>query len=155
MSRLNGLIDPFAIAQAQQGLWLGEGGLRAARGGAAGWFTKEVAGDRSGVSSAAVLPEVNGLPGAQQQLAPADAQVQGLAGERGSDVGRHVIGSFVVMEITAVFWNSIGHPCIQVLQHPRISVLVDREACTGVQTGEVQHALLKARAPDPGVQSTI
>ena len=83
---LNGLIDPFAVAQAQQGLRRDRGVLRVAfRGGAAGWFTEQVAGDRSGVSSAAVLPEVNGLPGAQQQLAPADAQVQGLAGEGGSD----------------------------------------------------------------------
>ena len=114
-----------------------------------------MAGDRSGVSSAAVLPEVNGLPGAQQQLASADAQAQGLAGERGSDVGRHVIGSFVVMEITAVFWNGIGHPCIQVLQHPWISVLVDREAGAGVQTGEMQNALIQSRAADPSVQPTV
>ena len=54
-----------------------------------------------------------------------------------------------------MFRNGIGHPCIEVLQHPWISVLVDREACAGVQTGEIQHALLKARAPDPGVQSSV
>ena len=124
-------------------------------GGNLGGLAEQVAGDRSGVSSAAVLPEVNGLPGAQQQLSVTDTQAEGLAGERGSDVGRHVIGSFVVMQITAVFRNGIGHPCIEVLQHPWISVLVDREACAGVQTGEIQHALLKARAPDPGVQSSV
>ena len=112
-----------------------------------------MAGDRSGVSSAAVLPDVNGLPGAQQQLPPADAQVQGLAGERGSDVGRHVISSFVVMEITALFRNGIGHPCIQVLQHPWICVLVDREAGAGVQTGEMQNCLLYT-SPSPRDLST-
>ena len=95
------------------------------------------------------------MPGAQQQLPPADAQVQGLAGERGSDVGRHVISSFVVMEITAVFWNGIGHPCIQVLQHPWICVLVDREAGAGVQAGEMQNALVQTRAADPGVQPPV
>ena len=102
-----------------------------------------------------MLPEVNGLPGAQQQLPPADAQVQGLAGERGSDVGRHVISSFVVVEITAVFWNGIGHPCIQVLQHPWIGVLVDGEAGAGVQAGEMQNALVQPRAADPGVQPPV
>ena len=102
-----------------------------------------------------MFPEVHGLPGAQQQLASTHAQAEGLAGECCSDVGRHVIGSFVVMEITAVFWNGIGHPCIEVLQHPWIRVLIDREAGAGVQTCEVQHALVEARAPDPGVQSCI
>ena len=66
-------------------------------GGNLGGLAEQVAGDCSGVSSAAVLPEVNGLPGAQQQLSVTDTQAEGLAGERGSDVGRHVIGPFVVM----------------------------------------------------------
>ena len=95
------------------------------------------------------------MPGAQQQLSSTDAQAEGLAGECGSDVGRHVIGSFVVMEIPAVFRNGIGHPCLKVLQHPWISVLVDREACARVQAGEVQHTLVEPRAADPGIQPTV
>ena len=86
---------------------------------------------------------------------PLRAEAQGLAGERRSDVGRHVISSFVVMEITAVFWNGIGHPCIQVLQHPWIGVLVDGEAGAGVQAGEMQNALVQTRAADPGVQLPV
>ena len=114
-----------------------------------------MAGDRSGVSSAAVLPEVHGLPGAKQQLPSTDAQAEGLAGQCCSDMGRHVIRSFVGMEIPAVFRNGIGHPRIKVLQHPWISVLVDGEACTGVQTREVQNGLVEARAADPGIQPTV
>ena len=102
-----------------------------------------------------MLPEVHGLPGAQQQLSSTDAQAEGLAGECCSDMGRHVIRSFVVMEIAAVFWNGIRHPCIQVLQNPWISVLVDREACARVQAREVQYALVKACVADPGVQPTV
>ena len=45
---LNGLIDPLAIAQAQQGLRRGRGVLGVPlRVGAAGWFTEQVSGDRS------------------------------------------------------------------------------------------------------------
>ena len=110
-----------------------------------------MAGDCSGVSSAAVFPDVHVLPGAQQQLSSTDAQAEGLAGQCCSDMGRHVIRSFVVMQITAVFWNGIRHPCIKVLQNPWISVLIDRQACTGVQTRQVQNGLFKARAADPGV----
>ena len=102
-----------------------------------------------------MFPEVHGLPGAQQQFSSNHAQAEGLAGECCSDVGRHVIGSLVVMEITAVFWNGIGHPCIQVFQHPWIRVLIDRETGAGVQTCEVQDSLVEACAADPGIQPAI
>jgi hypothetical protein len=55
------------------------------------------------------------------------------------------------MQVTVMFRNGIRHPRIKVLQYPWISVLIDREACTGVKTRQVQNGLFKARAADPGV----
>ena len=51
--------------------------------------------------------------------------------------------------------NNRIHPCRQIPQHPGVSVLVDRQAGAGVQTGEVQHSQVDACCPDPAVQLLV
>lgn len=98
-----------------------------------------------------VLPEIDGLPGAEQQPPASERQGEGGAGEGRADVGGHVIGTFVVMAIGAQIAPAadrshalLGHEGLQVSgqidQHPRVSVFVDGERAGGVQTGQVGQA---------------
>ena len=81
-------------------------------------------------------------------------------------MGRHVVVALVVVEVTtalamavegaaAVLWNYGIHPCLQILQHPRIRVLVDGQASAGVQTGQMQHTQLDACGSKPAVELII
>lgn len=98
-----------------------------------------------------MLPEVNGLPGAEQQAAPLKAQAQARAGEGRADVGRHVIRSFIVMHVGAqgalaaqrphaLGWHQGLQEGREVDQHPGIGIFVDREGATGVKAGEHRQA---------------
>ena len=74
--------------------------------------------------------------------------------------------ALVVMQVTAPLALSIErtgailrnhgiHPCLQILQHPWVSVLVDGEAGTGVEAGQMQHTQLDACGSKPAVELII
>jgi len=125
-----------------------------------------VAGDPALVGNRPVLPQVDALPHAHQQATLLDAQAQGLAGQGRADVGGHVVIALIVMGIAnpvakaiggavAVLGNQRIHPGGQVVEHSRVRVLVDRQAGTGVQAAEVQHAQVDVRYGNPLVELAI
>lgn len=126
----------------------------------------QVAGDPALVGDRPVLPQVDALPHANQQAAVLDAQAQSLAGQGRADVGGHVVIALVVMGIAqpfakaiegavAVLGNECIHPGRQIVQHPRVRVFVDRQAGTGVQAAQVQHAQVNAGCGNPLVELGI
>jgi hypothetical protein len=90
----------------------------------------------------AVLPEVNGLPSSQNKTTALNTQVQGLARQGGADVGWHVIGTFVVMDVWTTFGHHIRHPSLEVLKNPRIRILINGEAGACMEACEMQHTLM-------------
>ena len=125
-----------------------------------------MAGDPALVGDRPVFPQVDALPHTHQQAAVLDAQAQGLAGQGRADVGGHVVIALVVMGVAnpvakaiggaiAVLGNQRLHPGGQVVQHPRVRVLVDRQAGAGVQAAQVQHAQVDARCRNPLVELAI
>jgi hypothetical protein len=84
-----------------------------------------------------------------------NTQAQGLARQGGADVGRHVIGTFVVMDVRTTFWHHIRHPSLEVLKNPWISILINREAGACVEAGEMQHTLVQSSGPQPSIQRPI
>jgi len=111
------------------------------------------------VSPGPVLPEIDGLPGAEQQPTISERQGEGGAGEGRADVGGHVIGALVVVAIGAQFAPAadrshplLGHQGLQVGgqidQHPRVGVFVDGQRTRGVQTGQVGQAIGQPAGPD-------
>ena len=136
---------------------MGVSGLEGAHG---------MAGDASGMGGASVLPEVDPLPGAQEQASFIDAETEGLTGQCRADVGRHVVKTLIVVAITvamacgghgaaAILGDNRIHPALQVLKHSGIGVFVNGQAGARVQTGQMQHSPLQSRASQPGVQSFI
>ncbi|CAI8151469.1 MAG: Uncharacterised protein [Synechococcus sp. CC9902] len=78
----------------------------------------------------------------------------------------HVVAAFVIVAIAdpraegvqrsaAVLRYNRIHPGLEVMQHPWVGVLVDCEACTGVQAGQMQHSLPQFLAGNPGVQHFV
>ncbi len=110
-----------------------------------------------------MLPEIDGLPGADHQPPAPERQGEGGAGEGRADVGGHVIRALVVVAIGAQFAPAAdrSHPLLghqglevggQIQQHPRIGVLVDGERTGGVQTGQVGQAGGQPAGPDLPVE---
>jgi hypothetical protein len=84
-----------------------------------------------------------------------NTQVQGLARQGGADVGWHVIGTFVVMDVWTTFGHHIRHPSLEVLKNPWIRILIDSEAGACMQACEMQHTLVQASGTQPCIQGLI
>ena len=74
------------------------------------FVSDQVASDLPRASELAMLPEIHRLPGAQQQATVLNAERHGLAGECRSDVRRHVVIAFIVVEVTATLTLGICWP---------------------------------------------
>ena len=97
-----------------------------------------------------MLPEIDRLPGAQEQSSVVNTQAHGLGGECCADMGWHVVITFVVVQVTATstVWSARPssvlrhhgiHPGRQVFEDPWIGILIDGQAAAGVQAGEMHH----------------
>ena len=64
-------------------------------------FANEMQCDLSRMGRAPMLEKINALPGPQSEAAPHDRYRELHAGQRGADVGRHVVGAFVGVPISA------------------------------------------------------
>lgn len=117
--------------------------MRLRTGGASG--SDQVEAEPAAMGVGPVLPEVHRLPGAQGQPAPLHAQAEAGAGEGGADVGRHVVGPLVVVDVGPQGAGAADrpHPLLghqgpqigrQILQHARVGVFVDGERAGGVLT---------------------
>jgi hypothetical protein len=81
-------------------------------------------GDFSLVRRAAMLKEINTLPGPQRELALQDRNSKLHAGEGGADVSRHIIGAFVRVPILAVLWRYVIEKRLEVSAHVPRGVLL-------------------------------
>ena len=76
-----------------------------------------------------MLPEKHALPGAQQKATGFDWDRERGRRERGLQMGRHVVGSFLGMRIRGiVFGDEATEPGFEVAARRRIRVLLDQEA---------------------------
>src|SRR5215210_5143427 len=76
-----------------------------------------------------VLPDVEALPGAEAELAVDDGDGEGDVGERGLDVGGHVVRTLrrVGVEGIALRHQPV-EPALQILPRRGIGILLDRQA---------------------------
>ena len=89
--------------------------------------------DRSPVRMAAMFPKVNSLPCAQLQSAAAEGNGEVDAGERGTNVGGHVVGAFGGVDEEAVaIGNELCEECFEIAAHVRVGVFLDQERGAGV-----------------------
>ena len=63
-------------------------------------------GDLAMMRPAPVFEEIDALPGPEREPAAEDRDRQADIGEGGADMGRHIVGAFVIMCVSlGVFWR--------------------------------------------------
>ena len=72
-----------------------------------------------------MLEEVKSLPGSKYGAAGCDRDAQLGMGEHGAEMGRHVVGTFVVMDISRAFGGETLEVGQDILSHRRIGILLD------------------------------
>ena len=99
------------------------------------------------VAGAAMIPvftQINPLPGAHQQFALADGNGQIVTNQTGFDVGRHVVGPFVSMQvIRRVLRHHLVEMALQIRTHCWVGIFIDGEAGAGVLDKQVKLAHLQ------------
>jgi hypothetical protein len=122
---------------------------------ATGSLSQQVDSQLAAAAQAAMLPEIDGLPGAEQEATLAEGQTQMGAGQGRADVGRHVVGPFVGMAIGAELAQAAdwANPLDrsqglqvsrQIDTHLGVGIFVDGEAARGVHACQVEQTKLKA-----------
>ena len=97
----------------------------------------EMDGNGAGVRGAAMLPEVNALPGAQRQLAVADGNGKIDRRKGGAHVSGHVVVAFDrVREERIAVRHKASEEMLQVTPHVRVGVFLDQQG--GGSVAEVQ-----------------
>jgi hypothetical protein len=99
----------------------------------------------------AMLPEVDGLPGAEGGAAVEDGEGESRRGEGCADVGGHVVRAFggVAVEAVAVRDEAIQE-VLQVGEDLRVGVLLDDQRCGRVAHVQREEALGDALLAHPG-----
>src|SRR5690348_4627929 len=95
----------------------------------------------------AVLPEINALPGTQQQFAAMHRYGEAHASEDRADVRRHVIGAFrIVFEQRVAIRHHAGEPALQVVAHAGIGIFAKQQRATGMRGENMRQAHLHVAA---------
>lgn len=85
------------------------------------------------VREIAVLPQIETLPGSQNEATVGDRNLLGGARDRRADMGGHIVGAFRVVDIAAaVLGDKLGEEIIQVAQHIGVGVFLDDQTGRGV-----------------------
>ena len=102
-------------------------------------FADQMHGDFALVWRASVLEQINPLPGSQGEPAGDDRNGELHAGQRRSDVGRHVVGAFVRMPISPhLLWRDAFKECLQIGADVRRGVLLNEQSGGGVPAEQRQ-----------------
>ena len=87
----------------------------------------------AGIAMAAMLPQVDALPGAQGQAAVEHGDGEGGGGERRFNMGRHVIAAFQRVGIVGIILaHQPVEPSFQIVAGGRVGILLDEQACRGM-----------------------
>ena len=85
------------------------------------------------MACSSVLPQIDPLPDAERTLSVTDRQGQVVSGQNGSDVGGHIIGSFIgVIEYRVTVRNQSRHIVVEVAANIRICILAQYQRGAGV-----------------------
>ena len=76
---------------------------------------------------AAVLEQVDALPGAEHGPAIGDRDRQAGRGQRRTKMGGHVVGAFVVMLVPIAFWRDAGEVALDVAARSGGGILLDQQ----------------------------
>ncbi len=79
------------------------------------------------MASGSVLPDVNALPGAEQQPTIADWDILGRMRQSRPYVGGHVVGAFGAVNVGIIFGYKLGEEALHVAQHVWVSVLLNHK----------------------------
>ncbi len=88
------------------------------------------------VATLAMFPNVNPLPGSEDEATIGDRDGFGGVGERGADVGGHVVSAFVIVGVGIILGDETMEKGFEVFEDARIGVFLDEEACGGVAQKE-------------------
>ena len=89
-------------------------------------------------AQAAMLAEANPLPCAETEPALVDRNRKRTAEKRCLNVSGHVVGAFLLVSIRKILDSQSIQNSIQIDQHVRVGVFVDRQRCRSVLDENVQ-----------------
>jgi hypothetical protein len=113
-------------------------------------FAEEVHGDGAGMRRMAMFPKINSLPGAQGELAFHDRNGEVYAGQRGADVGGHVIFAFgSVDEKRVAIGDEPGEEFFEIAADIRVGILLDEEGGRGMAEMKGEEAVLQVVFGEP------
>ena len=76
----------------------------------------------------AMFPNINALPGAERETAADDWDAEVHGGERGSDMGRHIVVAFhVMLEHRAAIAHKAFEKFLEIAAYRRIGIFLDQE----------------------------
>ena len=103
------------------------------------------------VRAAAVLEDVDALPGSERGAAPANGDGELTLGEGGPDVSRHVVGTFhgVGVELV-VLGDKAAEEVFEISDDIGVGVFLDEQRGGGVSEEDGEEAFLNAETLDPG-----
>ena len=96
----------------------------------------------------AMLEDIKPLPGAQRRLAAAHRNGNRGLGQRGADMGWHVVRPFGGVAIIHVLARQLRKEILQILLHIGIGIFLDQQRRRGVadETGEKPSPIFSSRA---------
>ena len=107
-------------------------------------------GDLAQVRGAAVLEQVDALPGSERHPAADNRDRQTDRGQSGADMGRHVVRPLVVVGIAAlVLGRQELEERLEIVAHRRRGVLLDQQRRRGMTTEQGQQSGFEPMRVDP------
>lgn len=82
---------------------------------------------RSPVRSAAVFEQIDALPNPQNRASVRDRDRQARRGDRGAEVGGHVVGAFVIMLIAARLGREPREPALEIAARGGGGIFLDQQ----------------------------
>jgi len=79
------------------------------------------------VRAAAMLDQIDRLPGSECQFAVQDRDMQRACRQHGLDVRRHIVGTFGVVAPTGVLGREPAEHRHEIVEHGGIGILLDRQ----------------------------
>ena len=113
-------------------------------------FADQMHGDLASVRRAPMFEQINPLPGPQGEPAGDDRNGELHAGQRRSDVGRHVVGAFVCVPISPrVLRRDAFKECLEIGADVPRRILLNEQSSGGVSAEQRQEPGPHLVGPQP------